>query len=121
MEPDSYWRTRTISEAQAQDYSQLRATCSGCVRITDIPWKLLLRQPRTSGDPFLGNLPLPEPPVSRQTILPTIVPMSAAEKARNDSVRMLPSALRLRLSAMAENSSGASTIVTTSYRPCVHN
>jgi len=61
-------------------------------------------------------------PVNRvrcQTILPTIVAMSAAEKARNDSVRILPSAPRLKLSDMAEDSSGASTIVTVSYRPCV--
>jgi hypothetical protein len=35
--------------------------------------------------------------------------MSAAEKARNDSVRILPSAPRLKLSDMAEDSSGAST------------
>src|SRR6185295_3716661 len=45
--------------------------------------------------------------------------MSAAEKARNDSVRTLPNALRLKFSAVTENSSGASRIVTTSYRPCV--
>ena len=45
--------------------------------------------------------------------------MSAAEKARNDLVRILPSAPRLKLSDMAEDSSGASTIVTMSYRPCV--
>ena len=44
--------------------------------------------------------------------------MSAAEKARNDSARTLPKALRFKLSAVAENSSGASRIVTTSYRPC---
>jgi hypothetical protein len=54
-----------------------------------------------------------------QGILPTIVAMSAAEKARNDSVRTLPSAARLKLSDMADDSSGASTIVTVSYRPCV--
>src|SRR5882724_8439453 len=61
-------------------------------------------------------------PVNRvrcQTILATIVVISAAEKARNDSVRILPSAPRLKLSDTAEDSSGASTIVTTSYRPCV--
>lgn len=40
--------------------------------------------------------------------------MSAAEKARNDSVRILPSAPRLKLSDMAEASSGASKIVTVS-------
>ena len=54
-----------------------------------------------------------------QIILPTTVAMSAAEKARNDSVRTLPSAPRLKLSDMAADSSGASTIVTMSYRPCV--
>ena len=32
---------------------------------------------------------------------------------------MLPSALRLKLSAVAESSSGASTTITMSYRPCV--
>ena len=47
--------------------------------------------------------------------------MSADENARSDSVRMLPSALRLKLSAVAESSSGASTTVTMSYRPCVQN
>jgi hypothetical protein len=47
--------------------------------------------------------------------------MSADEKARSDSVRMLPSALRLRLSAVAESSSGASMTITMSYRPCVQN
>src|SRR5262249_37458057 len=49
----------------------------------------------------------------------TIFNMSVDEKARSDSVRMLPSALRLRLSAVAESSSGASMTITMSYRPCV--
>jgi len=49
-----------------------------------------------------------------QIILPTTVAISAAEKARNDSVRTLPSAPRLKLSDIAEDSSGASTIVTMS-------
>src|ERR1700738_4534993 len=66
-------------------------------------------------------LRMPVNSVRCQTILPTIVAMSAAEKARNDSVRILPSAPRLKLSDMAEDSSGASTIVTVSYRPCVQN
>ena len=52
-----------------------------------------------------------------QIILLTIVIISAAEKARNDSVRTLPRALILKLSAVAETSSGASTIVTMSYLP----
>jgi hypothetical protein len=64
-------------------------------------------------------LRVPVNSVRCQTILPTIVAMSAAENARNDSVRILPSAPRLKLSDMAEDSSGASTIVTMSYRPCV--
>ena len=51
----------------------------------------------------------------------TIFIMSSDEKARSDSVRMLPSAPRLKLSAVAESSSGASTTVTMSYRPCVQN
>src|SRR5258708_3744791 len=46
--------------------------------------------------------------------------MSAAEKARNDSLRTLPSAPRPKLSDMAADSSGASTIVTEAYPPCVH-
>jgi len=58
METESYWRTRTIAEAQAQGYSHVRATCPGCGRITDIPWKLLIRPPRITADTFLGNLPL---------------------------------------------------------------
>ncbi len=58
METESYWRTRTIAEAQAQGYSHIRATCQGCSRITDIPWLLLLRRPRINGNTFLGNIPL---------------------------------------------------------------
>lgn len=49
-----------------------------------------------------------------QTIFATIFVISSAEKARNDSVRMLPSALRLKLSAVAATSSGASVIITMS-------
>jgi hypothetical protein len=64
-------------------------------------------------------LRMPIKSIRCQTILPTIVVMSAAEKARNDSVRTLPSAPRLKLSDIAEDSSDASTIVTISYRPCV--
>jgi hypothetical protein len=48
----------SISEAQADGYSHLRATCSGCGRISDVPWKLLLRPPRITVDTFLGNIPL---------------------------------------------------------------
>ena len=59
--------------------------------------------------------------MSGQIILSTIVIISAAEKARNDSVRTLPRALILKLRAVAEISSGASTIVTMSYCPCVQN
>src|SRR6266536_6537405 len=44
MEIEGYWRTRTIAEAQDQGYSHLRATCSGCGRISDLPWPLLLRR-----------------------------------------------------------------------------
>ncbi len=42
---ETSWRTRTIAEAQEQGYSHLRAVCSGCGRITDIPWLLLLHRP----------------------------------------------------------------------------
>jgi hypothetical protein len=55
---NTFWRTRTIAEAQAQGYSHVRATCSECGRITDIPWGLLVRPPRITTDTFLGNLPL---------------------------------------------------------------
>src|SRR5262245_57746231 len=55
------------------------------------------------------------------SILATIFIMSAAEKARIDSVRILPNALRLKLSAVADSSSGASMTDTMSYRPCVQN
>ncbi len=36
----------------------VRATCSGCGRITDIPWQLLLRPPRITTATFIGNVPL---------------------------------------------------------------
>jgi hypothetical protein len=52
-----YWRTRTIGEAMAAGYSAVRLTCSGCGRITDIPWKLLLQWPRITGESFIGNIP----------------------------------------------------------------
>jgi len=58
MQPDSYWRTRTVGEAQAHGYSHLRATCASCGRITDLPWKLLLGGPRVTPDTFIGNIPL---------------------------------------------------------------
>ena len=53
----SYWRTRTVGEAIAQGYSHVRLTCSGCGRITDIPWRLLLRKPRIKAETFIGNMP----------------------------------------------------------------
>jgi hypothetical protein len=43
-----------------------------------------------------------------QSILAVIFAISSAEKARKDSVRTLPSALRLRLSAVAERNWGQS-------------
>ena len=58
-------------------------------------------------------------PRCRQSMLPTAFVISAAEKARSDSVRTLPSAARLNVSDMKDNSSGASRMVTMSYRPCV--
>src|SRR6516164_10586453 len=54
-----------------------------------------------------------------QSILSTMFVISATEKARIVSVRTLPSVPRLKFSAIAADSSGASTIVTTSYCPCV--
>jgi uncharacterized cysteine cluster protein YcgN (CxxCxxCC family) len=59
MERDSYWRTRTIAEAQSQGYTHLRVTCAGCGRITDMPLRMLLdRSPRVTPESFIGNLPL---------------------------------------------------------------
>jgi hypothetical protein len=58
MGTDSSWRTRTIAEAQEPGYSHPRAVCSGCGRVTDIPWLLLLRRPGVSRDTFIGNLPV---------------------------------------------------------------
>jgi len=57
MEIDSYWRTRTIAEAQAQGYTHLRA-CPGCGRIADVPWPLLIGRRGTIRETFLGNIPL---------------------------------------------------------------
>src|SRR5260370_1768510 len=61
-------------------------------------------------------LRMPVNKVRCQIILPTTVAISSAEKARNDSVRTLPSAPRLKLSDMAEDSSGASDVIP-SLRP----
>ena len=59
MVDDSYWRTRTIAEAQTDGYTQLRATCPGCGRIADLPWPLLLiGRKGTTRETFLGNIPL---------------------------------------------------------------
>jgi len=43
MELDSFWRTRTLSEAMGQGYAFLRLTCS-CGRTTDYPFPLLLQR-----------------------------------------------------------------------------
>ncbi len=58
MVDDSYWRTRTVGEAERQGYTHLRATCAGCGRIADLPWPWLLRRKGTTRDTFLGNIPL---------------------------------------------------------------
>ena len=58
MEIDSHWRTRTIGEAQEQGYTHLRATCSGCNRIADVPWPLVLGRKGTTRMTLLGNIPL---------------------------------------------------------------
>jgi predicted RNA-binding Zn-ribbon protein involved in translation (DUF1610 family) len=58
MELDSYWRTQTISEAQAQGYTHLRAACPNCGRIADVPWPLLIGRKGTTRETFLGNIPL---------------------------------------------------------------
>src|SRR6266568_6410221 len=50
MEKD-YWRTRTIAEAEDQDYSHLRLTCA-CGRITDYPFTLLLQRQGVSRESF---------------------------------------------------------------------
>src|SRR5262249_2035790 len=53
--------------------------------------------------------------------LPRIFFISAAEKARSVCVRTLPSLATLNPSAVADTSSGASTIATASYCPSVQN
>src|SRR6266568_5118201 len=59
MELDSYWRTQTISEAQAQGHTHLRATCP-CGRIADLhrntfPWNIPLRcQKCWNTEPLIG-------------------------------------------------------------------
>lgn len=58
MELDSYWRTRTIAEAQSQSYTHLRVACAGCGRVTDIPWQMLLGRSRVTPESFIGNVPL---------------------------------------------------------------
>src|SRR6266536_2320134 len=55
MEVDLYWRTRTISEAQAQSYTHLRATCPSCGRIADVPWQLLSGRKGTNRNTFPGE------------------------------------------------------------------
>jgi len=69
MEIDSYRRTRTIAEAQAQGYSHLRATCPSCGRIADVPWPLLIDRKGTNRNTFLGNIPLK---CQRRDTTPTI-------------------------------------------------
>ena len=56
MELDSYWRTRTVRQAEAQGYAFLRLTCS-CSRITDYPFPLLLQRRGVTRGSFLGNIP----------------------------------------------------------------
>ena len=58
MEIDSYWRTRSIGEAQGEGYTHLRAACPKCGRIADVPWPLLLGRKGTTRETFLGNIPL---------------------------------------------------------------
>jgi hypothetical protein len=52
---DQYWRTRTINEAQLQEYTSLRLIC-GCGRITDYPFTLLLQRRGVTRYSFLGNI-----------------------------------------------------------------
>jgi hypothetical protein len=58
MGPDSYWFTCSIADAQAEDYTHLRATCPGCRRIADVAWPLLIGRRGTTRETFLGNIPL---------------------------------------------------------------
>ncbi len=53
MELDSYWRTRTIAEAQSQSYTHLRVACAGCGRVTDIPWQMLLGRSRVTPESYV--------------------------------------------------------------------
>jgi len=55
---DDFWRTRTIAEAEDQGYSHLRVTYSGCGRISDLPWPLLLGRPGIAANTFLSNFKL---------------------------------------------------------------
>jgi hypothetical protein len=54
MEVDLYWRTRTIADAQAEGYTHLRATCPGCGRIADVPWRLLIGRKGGNATPIIG-------------------------------------------------------------------
>jgi hypothetical protein len=58
MQPDSYWRTRSIAEAMQEGYTHLRVTCPSCGRTTDLPWPLLIGRKGTNRNTFLGNIPL---------------------------------------------------------------
>ncbi len=58
MKIDSFWRSRTIAEAQGQGYTHLRATCPKCGRIADVPWPLLIGRKGTNRNTFLRNIPL---------------------------------------------------------------
>jgi hypothetical protein len=53
---NTFWRTRTINEAQLQGYTLLRLTCA-CGRITDYPFTLLLQRRGVTRHSFLGNVP----------------------------------------------------------------
>jgi hypothetical protein len=52
---DQYWRSRTINEAQLQEYTALRLTC-GCGRITDYTFTLLLQRRSVTRHNFIGNI-----------------------------------------------------------------
>jgi len=55
MQPESFWKTRTINEAQLLGYSFVRLTCV-CGRDTDFPFTLLLQRNGGTRHSFLGNI-----------------------------------------------------------------
>ena len=56
MDTESYWRTRTTSEARDAGYDFVRLTCGSCGNITDYPIGLLLQRRGVTEQTFIGML-----------------------------------------------------------------